>query len=1319
MSRSPFVPFLPVALWGAAIGAALGTPSLSADEVVVARGLVGATPRFAIDGSLHAAFVVPVGSGARVVAGDAKGELFDEIDPRSVFVTEGGKVVYTARRAMEHLVVWSGGQSEPFAMPPTVAVAPNGRAWMAFGERSDGTWIGYVNGSKVGPYARIDSDWRGGRGASSVVGFERLYIEGLRSPNDQARIVHLANGATQEVPRRSRIVVSSDGRRIAAIDGVKVSIDGRERSLANEETAQVDLRLGPAGTSLASVRAIGRPKSRQPRYSAVLFTSGVRHELPVSDSFLPSPELSTAEFTSDGSDFVVAFQGSDRHQGGAAQAGGIVTKSGVRHSGSSGFTTISSLAMVAEKPFFIGSRPGGRRCIVWGDWISPELASPPRVPVISDDRRHFVVDAGDLTSRVIYLGTREVRLSGGLEALAIAPTGGAAAVLTRDSSNLALVRIDVDREPVRMPIERADPVTPPVFSPDGSKLAIGYMRGRSAGVLLDGREFASGPLEQLIHFGDDGSATAEVHAGRGPARTLFFSPDSSALAFFTGLPNSATLHLAGRQFGPFRPIGVPRFGADGAFEFMTRAGDDAVLMRIDPRRTQASAPSAPLSATPAPARPDPSVAPIRTTGEFKADVTKTDLASRRDLKPLLGFAEPGSRIVLARRAGTTQRGDEVHGTREFDVVEAFFDGRVVARADQAREAVVSGDGTKAAFAISDDRGDTSFVVLDGKSYGGTERGSQVRLGALSHDGGSIAYWILKGSRRSGSITLMHDDRAVHTTMLSDGVMLDDDATTRMPIFISEDGRRVAAFLPLISRGRVPAGKLLLDGKTHDVPGPCLLAGRSTAGFVGANQRFVALVGLASSPRFWVEGKGLTPELQTRTGAAALSAANGRFAIGAPDLHDSAGPDGFESPVLEGRVVMGPVLSPDGVRLVCAVSEFEGAPPTLVIDGEASVMARRFSPAVFSNDGRRLVYGFEALESPANWTSLADASRGAYRLGVDGATFEVDSYPESVGFSPDGRQVWAVGARDTERGREWNVMVNGSAGPPFEMVEDVVFSPDGRAFAYLATKGGRSLLLVNHQVVARFAEPAGLTLREGFAPSAPGTAIRARPAFVGSRNVVMHVFDSDLLQRIDVTLQGELPPIPSLETARPTRSPAPERSDAGEMSPSDDDPRSDHDLSELEREMSRAMEEAARRFLDAMKGSEGPPPGLEGRPVPPTAASSDGPGRRPGRAAKSTEVERFVGQWNVILKSSSGDELEDVLRVGKDGTLVSDHGIDFEIESVPHEVRSVDGVLRLYAQARRGGASLAWVLELSGSELKVAFEEKLSDRTRKYEGRARR
>lgn len=171
----------------------------------------------------------------------------------------------------------------------------------------------------------------------------------------------------------------------------------------------------------------------------------------------------------------------------------------------------------------------------------------------------------------------------------------------------------------------------------------------------------------------------------------------------------------------------------------------------------------------------------------------------------------------------------------------------------------------------------------------------------------------------------------------------------------------------------------------------------------------------------------------------FSPAGGRLAYGGQHINGnwSAVVDGVVGPTYD--QVDRLAFSPDGRHF--AYHAKKGERSILVLDGHETVTCEAIaadSPA-FSPDGRRLAQG---LQRDGCWRmfTVDCESREAEPLGPD--------FTHGAGrplFSRDGGRVAFIGWSGDKR----VAVVGGEAGPPFDAITNLTFSPDGRRIAYEA------------------------------------------------------------------------------------------------------------------------------------------------------------------------------------------------------------------------------------------------------------------------------
>ena len=286
-----------------------------------------------------------------------------------------------------------------------------------------------------------------------------------------------------------------------------------------------------------------------------------------------------------------------------------------------------------------------------------------------------------------------------------------------------------------------------------------------------------------------------------------------------------------------------------------------------------------------------------------------------------------------------------------------------------------------------------------------------------------------------------------------------------PVF-SRDGKRVA-YLAY----RQSAARLVVDGAESPVSGGVR---EWSLLFSPDGQRLMYVAGCGSNQldcSMVVDG--VVGPTHTWVGAPRFSADGKRLAYTA-DYGSPAGPLPNQQAVRKYRVVVdgvaGPeflltgdldaVFSPDGKRVAyAACTELHLYPYRMtwmerwrvVVDGamepEYAAIGRR-SP-VFSPDGKRVAYA--ACVKPAHykwstetWVAVVD--------GVAGPEYEIVDSPT---FSADGRHVVYVAVKSEGKAKKRVVVVDGVAGTEYDGIESwPVFSPDGRHVTYVAMQGDK-------------------------------------------------------------------------------------------------------------------------------------------------------------------------------------------------------------------------------------------------------------------------
>ncbi len=137
------------------------------------------------------------------------------------------------------------------------------------------------------------------------------------------------------------------------------------------------------------------------------------------------------------------------------------------------------------------------------------------------------------------------------------------------------------------------------------------------------------------------------------------------------------------------------------------------------------------------------------------------------------------------------------------------------------------------------------------------------------------------------------------------------------------------------------------------------------------------------------------------------------------------------------------FSPNGKRYGYKVSK--GDECFFVVDGKLGPKAATYGGLTFSPDGRRLACGI------AYW-------HGEHYYIVEGVKEREYERTEDLVFSPDGKH-YAYAARQNEDA-DYVVVVDGKPKwPGYDAVDDVAFSPNGARLAYVASKGSDEQFIV--------------------------------------------------------------------------------------------------------------------------------------------------------------------------------------------------------------------------------------------------------------------
>jgi len=266
----------------------------------------------------------------------------------------------------------------------------------------------------------------------------------------------------------------------------------------------------------------------------------------------------------------------------------------------------------------------------------------------------------------------------------------------------------------------------------------------------------------------------------------------------------------------------------------------------------------------------------------------------------------------------------------------------------------------------------------------------------------------------------------------------------------------------------------------------------------------------------------------------------------------------------------PTFSPDGLRFAY-VARIDGG-VAAVVDDRRGPTFEQVGPPVFSPDSRRVAYaayrpgrrltvvvdGHESVDHSDLWGNVEfspDSRRVAYlaidrgsgilsrfrttgRAIVDGSPVgdAWDEFTSTAHFSPDSAHV-AFAAR---RSKDHHMVVDGVAGPPYELVSPPRFGSTGR-LAYVTKAAGQFRIVFDGNAGPPLDEPVEIAPGEGFVISPDGAHIAAvarvaggwrpivddrigppyagvgRPVFDGHR-AIFTGFRSDGVYRVSIPLE---------------------------------------------------------------------------------------------------------------------------------------------------------------------------------------------------------
>jgi len=285
---------------------------------------------------------------------------------------------------------------------------------------------------------------------------------------------------------------------------------------------------------------------------------------------------------------------------------------------------------------------------------------------------------------------------------------------------------------------------------------------------------------------------------------------------------------------------------------------------------------------------------------------------------------------------------------------------------------------------------------------------------------------------------------------------------------SPDSQHLAYVVQKRSNGQMTGEQVILDGQ----PGPWFDYISSDLKFTADSQHLVYTVHKdADKEQMVMDGK-LGPEYDVVLWYYTFSPTGAHFAyMGVAGDKQQIVADGVPGPWFD-RIIWWPQYGKDGRLAYVGIT---GGKSQIVLDGQPGPLYDEIGTYAFSPDGKHLAY--EACEG-ANWRVVVDGVQGPAfdRIGEKelaqptGDGFELA--PSHVFFSNNSKHVGYV----AKSGDKYHVVVDGAAGPPFDLIygftdsrwyidfygfmregffEEEGLSPDGRQTAYFGHNNERT------------------------------------------------------------------------------------------------------------------------------------------------------------------------------------------------------------------------------------------------------------------------